>query len=375
MIRKLLLSQFRGFSRFELERLGRVNLLMGGNNSGKTSILEAVELLLAHGDPRTIWTSLSRRGERVFGENDSGANLEYDISHLFNGHEPGFGNVFSIFSENDVSTQRLLGQMMELRESPDRQELPLEYDPRYPLPPSMGLHLAWGSNETEENTVIPLTDRLGVSIDFIRRRMALRSGDNRLPLAFVTTDSLSEEDVVAGLSSVVLDPDENFVLKALRIIDPSLERIAPVVDIRNATSQLGRSVSRGGVVVKSSNHKGRIPIGTMGDGIWHLLSLALSLVRARGGVLLVDEIDTGLHFSVMQSMWKLICETAAELGVQIFATTHSSDCWKSLAALCASGIGYPEEVTIHRIERERAASVPFSAAEIAVAAERDIEIR
>ena len=58
--------------------------------------------------------------------------------------------------------------------------------------------------------------------------------------------------------------------------------------------------------------------------------MAIALISAKGGVLLIDEIDTGLHYTVMADMWKLIAQTAAELDVQVFATTHSSDCVTAL---------------------------------------------
>lgn len=118
-----------------------------------------------------------------------------------------------------------------------------------------------------------------------------------------------------------------------------------------------------------------MPIGTMGDGIWRLLAVTLALIRASGGVLLVDEIDTGLHFSVMEKMWKLVTETAQQLNVQVFATTHSSDCWKALASVSRSDVSQDSEVTIQRIEKTRSEAVHFSESEIVFAAEGDIEIR
>ena len=92
------------------------------------------------------------------------------------------------------------------------------------------------------------------------------------------------------------------------------------------------------------------------------------------GVLLVDEIDTGLHYSVMSQMWKLIFNAATELDVQVFATTHSYDCIYSLAQLCA-GSDSGDGVTVQRIESGKRKSVPYNREEIAIAAEREIEVR
>ena len=103
--------------------------------------------------------------------------------------------------------------------------------------------------------------------------------------------------------------------------------------------------------------------------------MAISLISAKGGVLLIDEIDTGLHYTVMADMWKLIAQTAAELDVQVFATTHSSDCVTSLAEICHPDVEAGSQVTIQRIESGRESAVPYSEAEIRIAAERHIEVR
>jgi hypothetical protein len=188
---------------------------------------------------------------------------------------------------------------------------------------------------------------------------------------FIESASLSVSDVVWLLDEVALSEAEETVLDAMRIIDPTIQRIASV----SSTEVQPRPFSRSGIVVRCENVKERVPIGSLGDGIWRMLGLVLSLVRAEGGILLVDEIDTGFHYSVMSDMWRLICMTAAKLDVQVFATTHSSDCCSSLAAFISSSDGEAADVSIQRIDPSSTQSVAFSGEEIVVAAERGIEIR
>ena len=64
--------------------------------------------------------------------------------------------------------------------------------------------------------------------------------------------------------------------------------------------------TRGGFFVRLKGNEKRIPIGSFGDGIWRMLALSTALVKAKDSLLLVDEIDTGLHHTVMGDMWKLI---------------------------------------------------------------------
>jgi AAA15 family ATPase/GTPase len=69
----------------------------------------------------------------------------------------------------------------------------------------------------------------------------------------------------------------------------------------------------------------------MGDGMHRILTIAAILADSEEGYLLVDEIDTGLHYRTITDMWRLVMETAVRLNVQVFATTHSWDCVRSFA--------------------------------------------
>ena len=105
-----------------------------------------------------------------------------------------------------------------------------------------------------------------------------------------------------------------------------------------------------------------------------MLAMAIAITQCKGGVLLVDEIDTGLHYTVMSRMWKLIFSAAKEFDVQVFATTHSYDCVYSLAQICTSP-GPENAVTVQRIDAESVKSVPYDQDEITSAAAREIEVR
>jgi AAA15 family ATPase/GTPase len=113
----------------------------------------------------------------------------------------------------------------------------------------------------------------------------------------------------------------------------------------------------------------------MGDGIWRMLGIAIGLVTAKDGILLVDEIDTGLHYAVMSDMWRLVERTAERLNVQVFATTHSRDCYESLASIAHESVTENSKVTIQRIEREKGTTVAFTERDIVIAAERGLEVR
>ncbi len=114
-IKSLNIEDFRGFHRFRMKNLGRVNLLVGANNCGKTTILEAIEILSAR-DPAPIWWMQMRRGERTTLPDSTELN-QVDIRRLFRGHEIDFGNRFRIAGETEEGHIELHAR---IRETPNR---------------------------------------------------------------------------------------------------------------------------------------------------------------------------------------------------------------------------------------------------------------
>ena len=74
-----------------------------------------------------------------------------------------------------------------------------------------------------------------------------------------------------------------------------------------------------------------IPINNLGGGMLRVLQLVYNVFMAKGGLLLIDEFENGLHHSAQEKLWALLFELAQKLDIQIFATTHSRDCIESFA--------------------------------------------
>lgn len=367
MIKNLQISNFRGFRYLRAEELGRVNLLVGTNNSGKTSVLEAIELLASNGDPGTIIGSLERRSEiREPRSGTSDSRRTATIAHLFTGHRLDLGSEILIEGERRAGAEQSLRLTVEAQpeEDADVEQVDLFKDEEANDGP---LRLRIRNSNTSAKSV-PLVDG-GIDIRY-RRRWDLPSKEGSISPIFIPTTALSSREVKQLFDQTVLTPEEDLVIEALRSIEPTVQRLASVSSARTPY----RSADRSGIVAKLENVDERIPIGSLGEGMWRLLSLALALVEAEGSTLLVDEIDTGFHFTVMERMWKLVYETAERLDVQVFATSHSSDCWMSLAGL-AQSLGEEASVSIHRVEKNEKSTVVFTPQEMAVAAERGIEVR
>jgi energy-coupling factor transporter ATP-binding protein EcfA2 len=357
LLAHLTIYSFRSFRELRIDPLTRVNLFVGPNNAGKSSILEACELV-AGGTAAELLRSPVRRGERVLvGREERGrvAEPEWDLSHLFYGHSPQIGDAFRIHGGTHHWVQ------CEVIEAPARdydieQKQLLPVEPAEPVPA-----LAFKSHSEER--IIRVSPHGGMP-DLVRRRGILSPTEAGPRVNFIGTEMAAAFQLSQLWDEIVLTPEEQGIVKTLQIVEPSIERIAFIGE-----------AARRNIFLKPTGTDQRLPLGSAGDGLKRLLALALHLFSARGGFLMVDEIDTGLHYTVMTDMWRLVIETAKRLDVQVLATTHSLDCVRALAWVREENPESAGEVTLHRVERERPQTVTYTMDELAVAARSHIEVR
>ena len=372
MIHAVTIDGYRGFAHYEMSGLGRVNLLVGKNNSGKTSMLEALYLLSVGGDPYAIWQLCTRRGERIVADSRDvgfrpGAG-EIDVSHLFRGHDLAIGQEFSVVAKNQIPERSIVVTVTDLLDK--EANTPTLFEQGTIL--RSQLALAIKRMPPSPTRLLPLSVRGGLSLDTVSvpwRRSSSRGADSDTRTShYVSTDSLGAEDLVALWDKVQLTPKESLVLRALRFVDPTIDQIRSTGSSRNTEG-------RGGFIVKRKDEPIAFPLGSLGDGAWRMLAMAIVITQCENGSLFVDEIDTGLHYTVMEDMWRMIFSAAQEFNVQVFATTHSYDCVHSIASICRGDARAANDVTIQRIEANKSVSIPFTEAEIKMAADRQIEIR
>jgi hypothetical protein len=370
MISSIQIQGYRGFERFSMDKLGRLNLLVGTNNSGKTSVLEALYLLSSRGDPTALWQLLWRRGERMMVDrNPRNPQPELDVCHLFRGHELQETSKFTVSARNQTPERSITFAITQISPK-DRRDL-FGPDNDGPIPSRLVLKIAGTPNPAV--SILPLSRTGGLQSGALeatprRLRTARRMVTDTNLAQFITAESIDVDELVSLWDRVTLTKDEPLILKALQFLDRDIERIGAQV------SQTFYG-SRGAFILRRKGHENPIPIGSMGDGMWRLLAMAIAITQCKGGVLLVDEIDTGLHHTVMSDMWTLIFNAAKEFDVQIFATTHSYDCVFSLAKICSEEDSAKNEVTIQRIEHGKQKSIAYSENEIRIVADRKLEVR
>lgn len=357
MLKTLELRGFRGFDSYRLTDLTRVNLIVGKNNCGKTTVLEAVELLVSNGHPSAFAAVARRRRET------GASRYGVDISHMFSGHMCQPGTHFVLASDqHDISVMILSldevgedAEWWDLMRSRTRQRA---LDVEDETEPEFGLRIATG---TEESTVLPV-DKEGTLL-WPRYR---RNGSSEPPVRFLGLDSLVDARMSDTWDEVIAEGREDEIARDMRLLVPEIASIHFLTGDR----------TRGTTILVGRREGGRrMPIGSYGDGLRRLLALRLALHGANHGFLLIDEIDAGLHWTVMEDVWRLLVEAAKESDVQVFATTHSYDSIRGLGSLVKSRPDLAGEVSIQKVHPSLERAVCFAGEQIEVAVDQEIELR
>jgi len=381
MLSKLELRGYRGFENLELADLRPVNLIVGNNNCGKTSILEAVELLASGGRPSAFKRSAMRRSETVWHHHDdpqeplvgmrsSRGVRRAVLSHFFHGHRCKPGAEFVLAADDSPSQEhprrRLcakLGSSADVEVSSFFDVVGEERPSALPYRKDDGgpdaVYFLTIENEGGKPFLLPVGEDGALLDDVYRLRV---SNGPIASLRFLTLDSFDPLSMREEWDGLQAEGREDEVVESLKTLLPNIASIHFLA-------------GGAGILIGSADGGGRLPIGTFGDGVKRLLALALSFIGSRDGFLLIDEIDTGFHWTVMEDMWQLVVEAALRSKVQVFATTHSSDCIRGLGSLTKSCPELAEQVSIQKVHHALQRAVSLHDEGIQVAVEQGIEVR
>jgi putative AbiEii toxin of type IV toxin-antitoxin system/AAA ATPase-like protein len=314
---------FRGLRHFRLEGLGRVNILVGENNSGKTSVLEALSILCNPIDPYE-WLLLVRR--RDFGRMDETIlqSLRWcfhqqgqtsDLTQPFDGGlEMSCGGLFtvprlSVFIRDVIGepNTRRRQRSGRLPSDPDVPEPRRGVEITHKIDPSgSGVLEAAGVHEPRTEKIIAWEDDL-----------FLQHGERALPTLkaeMLTPYSYQINRLqVRRLSASTVRRHREAMMDLIAGFDPEVQDV-------NILSL------RGGRPSIYLNHRrlGMAPLSIFGDALRRAVLLATTLpTLGRGGLLMLDEIETGIHVTALGRVFRWLMESARSLGVQVIATTHS----------------------------------------------------
>jgi hypothetical protein len=345
---------FRGFDNLVLEPLARVNLIAGKNNVGKTALLEALFLHIGAHNPELPLRVNAIRGIERFPiqPEEAWGWFFYDkrtdkVIHLRSQDAQGLNRSLVIrlvpsetvsqASNGDGSRGRSAGFIT----TDVSRDLVLEYADS-------------GGHQTEARVTLAADGEIKTR----RSGSALAAPGIYLgaPARFTGEDAerFSNVERVGKADSLV---------SALRLLEPRLTRLTVLVTA-------GAPMIHGGIGLREL-----MPLPVMGQGMVRLCAILLAIANVPGGTLLIDEIENGLHHSVLPDVFRAIGEAARTYDVQLFATTHS---WEAIrAAHTAFSTGPVYDLQLCRLERTHDTIIPaiYDQEALEAALKHDLEVR
>lgn len=306
MIKNIKFENFRGFEQLALSELSPITLISGKNNAGKSSVLEGIFLAFDHVAPESFAKINQFRGLNVSTEPSSlwePAFYHFDtkkklrISIDFNGEESELSYIRddSFVPPDDLSApQDVLNQLISSAKT--------TYTLRF--------EFTHGDYREEGNFV--------TSSSGLFRNMITTRKNNRIePMSFtqyINSTTRGNDAVVAEwFGKLELQGKKQQVIDILKIMDPTISDISAIA-------------INGQIQLYAKFGERLLPLRIAGDGLNKLLFIVLAIIENPQSLILIDEIETGFHYSMYSKLWEVIAKTAEENQCQVVVSTHSYEC-------------------------------------------------
>lgn len=380
MIPSLRISGFKLFRDLELPRLGGLNLFVGKNNCGKTCLLEAIELY-SSSSPWDILRVASRRDK----DTDYRRRMErYERMEPDASLQP----LLSLFHKDRES--KIIPHEIRLSAGHPESEFRFECEPF--LPELIEMELAGFPPEKSESMARRKHLRQMMERGFVLQRGEKQSRLHlferylrRLPIpeealaedgwlhrdsssvAFLPARGFSNTGAKRLWDKASLADKDEVLLSWLRFVEP---------DVRDLRYISEPSTGEDLPYLKINGDHGRTPLASMGDGLTRLFHIGLAMANASGGILLIDEFENGLHWEVQKELWSALFKASKDFGIQIFATTHSTDCLRGFIEAQSEMLKLNENF-VYRLERrgEDVVAIELPALNLDAALSQQVEVR
>ena len=301
MLNSVRIRNFRRLRDLTIGDLARVNLFGGRNNTGKTTLLESLWMLARGGRPQAIMRA-ARGIESAVGTpetvrdvlwrslfTDLDTNERIEISAI---HESRGALTLTVMPSKSGTVEIPLGGSGLPRNGSalDKHDL---------------LFVFTGGNRRSEARL--RTTGNGMAADESEIEEAFGSA-----MLLSNTGDLQEDARMLGRLS--RRKQQGIVADALRIVEPELMNVYD-------NSSSGRPMIWGDIGLPEL-----VPLPVMGEGMTRLARLVLAICATPGGLVLADDIESGIHYSVMPDVWRAVDLAAQKFGAQVIATTHSAEC-------------------------------------------------
>ena len=344
LISDLEVKNYKNINYLQLKGLRRLNLFVGANNAGKSNLLEAISLYAANFSPLRLKEILAERHEDLesFEEGNSIDERERisafasffpqrsvdrmasGTSIQLNTAKEGIQLYLKTAIFRDDTTVRRLARL-----SPYEMVTPnqMVYNLRESVliaQPADGKHSAHKVQTKHFEDIMQMIRISNRSTDFQPNNTR-----NRFPYKHLNCKQLGQSDIEKIWAEIAMTKMEDEVLHALQIVDSRVQKFDFIKINSHTYSPM--------VLLEGADNK--MPITEMGDGMTHILNIVATMVACHDGIVLLDEIESGLHYTTQMKLWGTISQLSEDYNIQVFATTHSNDCIDAFTKQSLDGDG------------------------------------
>lgn len=329
MVNSISLTNFRGLKQLNLSELSQITLLTGRNNAGKSSILEGIFLFMDHSAVESFSKINSFRGL-------------VSTAHPSQLWEPAF---YKLNTEYPIQIDVTLdGKACQLTYERDDSFIPAEKAENVQTAfnqftastrSTFTLRFQYQQGDYSESGFFSMNDNgflRTVNTNLPNNKMQF------LPATrYINPNTRDDGMVATWLGQLELKGEKQSVINTLKLIEPD---ISDIMIISN----------QGQIQIYVRVRDQLLPIRLAGDGLNRLLYVLLAILENRDSILLIDEIETGFHYSALKSFWSAVATAAKESGCQIIATTHSYECIQN-AISGIHAVEMNDSFCLYRVER------------------------
>ncbi|MEG2947709.1 MAG: AAA family ATPase [Bacteroidales bacterium] len=355
MFKEVDIKNFRGIRDCHLGDLKQINLFFGKNNCGKSSVLEAIFLLSGYSNPLlplniNFWRDYTKRDYKDILLDFYQLKRENTIEISAKAeNEERFMSITTFESNSKtVDIDQITETTNNINES------------------SYGFSIKFGPKKEK-----PFQAQLIFGAENDRTQMTPKKvkvkQDNRYKEQLVSKILLPRyqlDNSITELKDIIADKKENLIIEVLRNIDSRVKDIVLIDD----------------TIMVDIGLESRVPVNMMGDGMRKILAILVSIIKCENGILFIDEIDNGLHYTSMQTLWASVIRSAKTFNVQLFISTHNIDSLKALQQIFEKEEFKTEQQNMAafkliRMQNDELKSVAYDFTKFEYAIHQEIEMR
>lgn len=319
MIESIEIKNFRCFKDTKIAKFGLVNLFGGMNNAGKTALLEALYLTASPTPSSLLFLhSAIRREDSKFGKE----RPENVWDNLFFQQDKKEKITLQCIDDEKsrisvtITCDEKANELLTIFENAD-EEMNTSYTASLSSINTTKSILQFDWNNGFENSeFILIASKSGIATGVNKDE----PHKNEINKSHFIPSSMRQSNyhLATEYEKARFDKKADSLLKAFKIIDNTIEKIE-VFAIGSPVLYLQRENGE------------RMPITLFGDAMNKLADIILKIVNNSKGVILIDEIENGIHYTAQAELWEMLFKLAIAYETQIFATTHSSEMIKAFA--------------------------------------------